>query len=154
MSFFNVCTYMYVYTMQNYITYVCMYVRKCTSHTAIPIIIEGRETACNGCLYQFTTGKRWNIWHRHSIIMRLAVPGMCLIGSWSTFTRYIHTCNGWRRYYNTGDIDFYFYYDYYSTANLIIIDVRCELSTVFRTSLLLGNRRNHDNGRQLLWEWQ
>ncbi len=40
------------------------------------------------------------------------------------------------------------------TANLIIIDVRYPLSTVFSTSLLLENRWNHDNGRQLLWEWQ
>jgi serine/threonine protein kinase len=40
------------------------------------------------------------------------------------------------------------------TANLIIIDVRYQLSTVFSTSLLLENRWNHDNGRQLLWEWQ
>ncbi len=41
-----------------------------------------------------------------------------------------------------------------STANLIIIDVRYQLSTVFSTSLLLENRWNHDNGRQLFWEWQ
>jgi hypothetical protein len=40
------------------------------------------------------------------------------------------------------------------TANLIIIDVRYPLSTVFSTSLLLENRWNHDNGRQLSWEWQ
>ncbi len=40
------------------------------------------------------------------------------------------------------------------TAILIIIDVRYQLSTVFSTSLLLENRWNHDNGRQLLWEWQ
>jgi hypothetical protein len=36
-----------------------------------------------------------------------------------------------------------------STAILIIIDVRYHLSTVFSTSLLLGNSLNHDNGRQL-----
>jgi hypothetical protein len=34
------------------------------------------------------------------------------------------------------------------------MDVRYQLSTVFSTSLLLENRWNHDNGRQLLWEWQ
>jgi hypothetical protein len=42
----------------------------------------------------------------------------------------------------------------YNTANLIIIDARYQLSTVFSTSLLLGNRWNHDNGRQSLWEWR
>jgi hypothetical protein len=41
-----------------------------------------------------------------------------------------------------------------STANLNIIDVRCQLSTVFSTSLLLEFRWNHDNGRQLFWDWQ
>jgi hypothetical protein len=40
------------------------------------------------------------------------------------------------------------------TANLIIIDVCYQLSTVFSTSLLLENRWNHDNRRQLLWDWQ
>jgi hypothetical protein len=40
------------------------------------------------------------------------------------------------------------------TAILKIIDARYQLSTVFSTSLLLENRWNHDNGRQLLWEWQ
>ncbi len=40
------------------------------------------------------------------------------------------------------------------TANLRIIDARYQLSTVFSTSLLLENRWNHDNRRQLLWEWQ
>ncbi len=35
-----------------------------------------------------------------------------------------------------------------------IIDARYQLSTVFSSSLLLENRWNPDNGRQLLWEWQ
>ncbi len=37
-----------------------------------------------------------------------------------------------------------------STANLIIIDVCYQLSTVFSTILLLENRWNHYNGRQFL----
>jgi hypothetical protein len=53
----------------------------------------------------------------------------------------IHACNYWWACMQ-------------ATANLIIIDVRYQLSTVFRTSLLPENRWNHDNGRQLLWEWQ
>ncbi len=40
------------------------------------------------------------------------------------------------------------------TANLRIIDVRYQFSTVFSTSLLVENRSNHDNGRQLFWDWQ
>ncbi len=40
------------------------------------------------------------------------------------------------------------------TENLKIIDARYQLSTVFSTSVLPENRWNHDNGRQLLWEWQ
>ncbi len=42
----------------------------------------------------------------------------------------------------------------HTTAILIIIDVRYQLSTVFSTSFLLGNRCNHDNGRQFCREWQ
>jgi hypothetical protein len=41
-----------------------------------------------------------------------------------------------------------------TTANPKITDVRYQLSTVFSTSLLLENRLNHDNGRQLFWDWQ
>jgi hypothetical protein len=40
------------------------------------------------------------------------------------------------------------------TANLKIIDARYQLSTNFSTSLLPENRWNHDNGRQLFWDWQ
>ncbi len=49
---------------------------------------------------------------------------------------------------------FRFWRIYWITAILKIIDVRYQLSMVFSTSLLLENRWNHDNGRQLLWEWQ
>ncbi len=42
----------------------------------------------------------------------------------------------------------------YGTAILIIIDVHYQLSTVFSTSSLLENRWNHDNRRQLFWDWQ
>ena len=41
-----------------------------------------------------------------------------------------------------------------NTANLNLIDARYQLSTVFSTSLLPGIRWNHDNGRQLFWDWQ
>ncbi len=40
------------------------------------------------------------------------------------------------------------------TANLRIMDVCSQFSTVCSTSLLLENRWNHDNGRQLFWDWQ
>ncbi len=48
----------------------------------------------------------------------------------------------------------FLYFYYLLTAILRIIDVRYQLSTVFGTSLLLENRWNHDNGRQLFWDWQ
>ncbi len=41
-----------------------------------------------------------------------------------------------------------------NTAILRIIDVRYHHSTVFSTTLLLENRWNYDNGRQLFWDWQ
>ncbi len=40
------------------------------------------------------------------------------------------------------------------TDNLKIIDARYQLPTVLSTSLLPENRWNHDNGRQLFWDWQ
>jgi hypothetical protein len=46
------------------------------------------------------------------------------------------------------------YFENGGTANLKIIDARYQLSTVFSTSLLPGNRWNHDNGCQLFWDWQ
>jgi hypothetical protein len=48
----------------------------------------------------------------------------------------------------------WFSLQFWSTANLKIIDVRYQLSTVFSTSLLLETRWNHDNGRRLFWDWQ
>ncbi len=49
----------YIRVYQPVCMYVCMYmyVYVCMCNTAIPIIIEGHETAFNGFKYQFTTGK-------------------------------------------------------------------------------------------------
>ncbi len=58
----------------------------------------------------------------------------------------------------SADIDFVYMYMYVCVcmydANPNIIDVRYQFSTVFTTSLLLENRWNHDNGRQLFCDWQ
>ncbi len=48
-------TYMQYVALFMYISLYSAY--QCISHTAIPIIIEGHETAFNGFQYQFTTGK-------------------------------------------------------------------------------------------------